>query len=436
MKAALIGVLAAGTAATVAAFAQDGGRGDSGPPVRPLEAPRCSSLIYGGKGSPDALVAASTSLQGRSAEYGIQDSQALKLVFSERGWRAGDFRVGLQICDEMTASRGLSSPVKCSRNAQAFARNRSVLGVVGPKHSACAEAMLPSLNRAAGGPVVLVGASPTHVGLTRPGPGAGGAEPDRYFPPGQRSFVRVLAADDIQGAAAALFAKRDGARSVFVLSSCDCAYGLGVAAAFRAAATRIGLRVTGTAQWSAFASSYRALAERVRRAGADAVYLGGYLENNGVRLIRDLRAVLGSEVALLAPDGFAAPIPIVEGAGSRAEGFTVTIAGVPDEKLPAAGRDFADEFEDRYLSRPRFYSMHTAQAAQILLDAIAGSDGSRADVTRRVLGARVQNGLLGDFEFDRYGDTTLNAIGVYRIEEGRLRLKTVISKPAERVARG
>lgn len=436
MRAAVLGLLAAGTAVAVAAFAQDGGQGGGMPQVRPLDTPRCSSLIYGGQGRPDVLVAASTSLQGRSSEYGVQDSQALKLVFSERGWRAGDLNVALQICDEMTASRGLSSPAKCWRNAQAFTRNPSVLGVVGPKHSACAEAMLPSLNRAAGGPLVLVGGSPTYVGLTRTGPGAGAAEPDTYRPTGQRSFVRVLAADDVQGAAAAVFAKRGGARSVFVLSSCDCDYGLGVAAAFRAAAARIGLRLAGTGHWRATAGSYRILAERVRRSGADAVYLGGYLENNGVRLIKDLRAVLGSAVVLLAPDGFASAAPIVEGAGSVAEGFTVTIAGVPDVRLPSAGREFADEFEARYLSRPRFYSVHTAQAAEILLDAIGGSDGSRSDVTRRVLGMRVEDGLLGDFEFDRYGDTTLNPIGVYRIEEGRLRLKAVISKPAERVARG
>ena len=49
--------------------------------------------------------------------------------------------------------------------------------------------------------------------------------------------------------------------------------------------------------------------------------------------------------------------------------------------------------------------------------------------------ARIEDGLLGDFEFDRFGDTTLNAIAVYRIEEGRLRFTTAISDPAQRLAR-
>jgi len=434
IRAIPIGAVVAATAVAVAAFGQgDEGRG-SIPPVTPVDVPGCSSLIYGGKGRPDVLVAASTSLQGRAAEYGVQESQALKLVFAERGWRAGGLSVGLQICDEMTASSGLSSPVKCRRNARAFARNGSVLGVVGPKHSTCALEMLPILNQAPGGPLVLIGPSSTYLGLTRAGPSAVGGHPEWNFPSGKRSFVRVLPADDVQGAAGALYAKRLGARSVFVLHDC-CLYGYGVAVAFRAAAERIALRVAGTTEWGSDAAVYGALAKGIRRSGADAVYLGGYLESNGVRLIRELRAALGPEVALLAPDGFASPAQIVEGAGSAAEGFALTIAGLPDNELPPAGREFADTFEERFLSRPRSFSVHTAQAAQILLDAIADSGVSRAGVTKRVLRARVEDGLLGDFEFDRHGDTTLNAIGVYRIEEGRMRFKTVISSAAERLAR-
>jgi branched-chain amino acid transport system substrate-binding protein len=271
------------------------------------------------------------------------------------------------------------------------------------------------------------------VGLTRAGPGVQG-DPEWNFPTGQRSFVRVLPADDVQGAAGAQFVKRQDARTVFVLSDC-CTYGVGVAEAFQVAAERLGLRVVGNEEWDPNASNYRGLAERIRRVGADAVYLGGYLESNGLRLIEDLRATLGPEVTLLGSDGFAAPAQIVEGVGLAAEGFAWTFAGLPNNDLPPAGRAFADTFEERFLSRPRAFSVHTAQAAQILLDAIADSGGSRAEVTKRVFRARIEDGLLGDFEFDRFGDTTLNTIGVYRIEEGRLRFKTAISVPAERLAR-
>jgi hypothetical protein len=44
------------------------------------------------------------------------------------------------------------------------------------------------------------------------------------------------------------------------------------------------------------------------------------------------------------------------------------------------------------------YSITTAQATEVLLKAIAASDGSRASVTRNMFRTRVKNGVLGSFQ--------------------------------------
>jgi ABC-type branched-subunit amino acid transport system substrate-binding protein len=193
--------------------------------------------------------------------------------------------------------------------------------------------------------------------------------------------------------------------------------------------------VAGTAAWDSDARNYGALAERIRDAGADTVYLGGFVSNNGVRLIEDLRETLGSDILIIGPDGFATPGLIVEGAGPDAEGFTWTIPTLPNEELPAPGRELAADFEERYSSAPCCFAVQAAQSAALILDAIDDSDGSRSQVRDNLLGARVDQGYLGDFEIDRYGDTTLTAIGVYRIEDGRLRFQTAIAPPADLLAR-
>ena len=167
-------------------------------------------MTYGGEGRPDFLIATSSALQGEYTGHGIQIAQALKLVLAERGWRAGEYGVGLQICDEVAASGDAASPAKCRRNAHAFARNRSVLVVHGPLFSSCAIEMARILNRAPGGPLPALSAGPTYLGLTRSGPGVGRDEPEKYFPTGQRSFLRIVPADDAQGAAGALYAKQQG----------------------------------------------------------------------------------------------------------------------------------------------------------------------------------------------------------------------------------
>jgi branched-chain amino acid transport system substrate-binding protein len=411
-----------------------GGSGDraaSRPAARPVAASICGPVTYGGKGRPQVLIVNSGPLQGPMSDHGIQNAQALKLVLAQRGWRAGKLTVGVQVCDEASAASPLPSPAKCARNAKAFAADPSVVVVVGPVSSTCAAAMLPILNGARDGSLPVISMSNTYLGLTRAGPGVVKGHPDEFYPTGEHSFVRMAPADDLQGAASALYAQRLGVRRPYLLHH-DETWGIGVATAFGTAATRLGMDVAGMEQWDRRAHDYKRLAQRVRRARADAVYLAGYaIADNGARLIKDLRATLGPGVPILSPDGFNEPAALVEGAGAGAEGVVITIAAIPMQGLPPAGQRFAREFRRRFGALPCCYSVYTAQATHAVLDAIASSDGSRAGVLRGLFRTRVRGGLLGDFAIDRYGDTTLTEIAVYRVHGARLRLVTTIKPSAD-----
>ena len=414
-----------------------GGDDDTAPATRPVvavEASGCSPVTYEGEGRPDFLIGTSTLLTGAFSNHGIQVSQALRMVLDERDWRAGDYRVGLQICGESVGGADASSAARCRRNARLFARNRSVLVVHGPLFSSCAAEMIPILNRAPGGPLAQTAAGPTYLGLTRQGPGVGRGEPERFYPTGKRSFARIVPPDDATGAAAAVFAKQQDARAVFALDD-GLPYGFGVAEAFARASEALGLEVVGRAKWNPKSRNYRALAERVRRSGADAVYLGGYIFNNGAQVIRDLRAALGPDAELLGPDAFNDLDELVEGAGAAAEGFAPMIAVLPNDELPDVGRKFASRFEERYGARPCCFSVHTAETARMMLDAIAESGGSREKVRELLFESPVEDSYVGDFEIDPYGDTTLSRVAVYRLEDGRLRFQTAITPPRRLLAR-
>jgi branched-chain amino acid transport system substrate-binding protein len=394
----------------------------------------CSPMTYGGPGRPNLVIVSVGTLQGATKDHGVQNAQSVKLVLGQRGWRAGPHTVGLQVCDEASARTGMSDAPKCGRLAKVLARDRSVVGVIGPVSSSCALAMLATLNRAPGGPVPLISMSNTYLGLTRGGPGVAPGDPARQYPSGRRNYLRVVPADDTQGVAIAVYARRLGVHRPFALHD-GSAYGAGLAAAFVTAAKRLGMDAGGSLEWNPRARSYAPLAARLRRAGADAVFLGGVVDNNGAALIKDLRDGLGPHATILGGDGFNQPATIVEGAGSRAEGVVVAIASVPDRLLPPAGRRFAAQFEQRYGTRPCCYAVHTGEAAGILVDAIAASDGSRDAVLDRLFRTRVRDGLLGSFTFDRYGDTSLSTQALYRIERGKLRFVTVLSPSAELLSR-
>ena len=70
-----------------------------------------------------------------------------------------------------------------------------------------------------------------------------------------------------------------------------------------------------------------------------------------------------------------------------------------------------------------------AQAAEVLLDAIARSDGTRAVVVEELFNTRVTGGILGSFSFDRYGDITPATVGLYSIRNGALVLDGVVRVP-------
>jgi branched-chain amino acid transport system substrate-binding protein len=414
-------------AALAGACGDSGNRQPTPRAARPVSTSICGPVTYGGKGRPQLLIANSGALQGPTSDHGIQNAQAVKMVLAQRGWRAGEYTVGVQVCDEASAATSLPSPTKCARNAKAFAADPSVVVVLGPVTSTCAGAMLPIVNRAPGGPLPVVGMSETYLGLTRAGPGVARGHPNAFYPTGERSFVRLAPADDLQAAASALYAQRLGVRRPYVLHH-DETWGIGLATAFSTAARRLGMDVAGTDQWDRRAHDYRRLADGIRRTGADSVYLAGYaVADNGAQLIKDLRRKLGPGAAILSPDGFNEPAALVEGAGILAEGVIITIAAIPTQKLPAAGLRFAREFEQRFGALPCCYSVYTAQATHALLNAIAASDGSRAGVLRNLFRTRVRGGLLGDFAIDRYGDTTLTEIAVYRVHGARLRLATTIT---------
>ena len=125
------------------------------------------------------------------------------------------------------------------------------------------------------------------------------------------------------------------------------------------------------------------------------MFLGGLIDENGAQVIKDKVAVLGpndGDVKLFAPDGFTTQQTIDE-APEAAAGMFMSVAGVPIDEFEGAGAEFAEALKPRLGGKPIDpYAIYGAQAAQVMLDAIAASDGSRADVIAKMFEAKVKDG--------------------------------------------
>jgi branched-chain amino acid transport system substrate-binding protein len=414
-------LLVAAVGAGVLAFAAAGCGGDSGGggggEATALPSASCGAIRFEGDGTPDVLIASDLPLQGANRSLTTEMAQAVEFVLEQADFEAGGKTVGYQSCDDSTAQAGSWDSAKCSSNARSYANNESVIGVVGTFNSGCAKLEIPVANRAPNGPLAYVSPANTYPGLTISGPGTEPGEPDNYYPSGERNYARVVWNDQFQGAADAEFAKAQGLKKVYVLTDKE-TYGNGIATLFGQYAKKLGITVLpGTPQaWDKAASSYDAIASKIKASGADSVFLGGIICNNGGKLIKDLRAGLGPDVQLFGPDGFTPISATIEGSGGASEGMYITQPGIPPDQLTGSGKEFVDAFKAKIGHEPDPYSLYAAQAAQVLLASIDDAKADRSKVAQELFNRTVTDGVLGDFMIDENGDTTLGTVSVWQVK--------------------
>jgi branched-chain amino acid transport system substrate-binding protein len=291
-----------------------------------------------------------------------------------------------------------------------------VVGVIGPFQSGCARLMLPILNEL---PIAFVSPSNTDVGLTHQGPGSVSNEPDHYFPSGVRTYVRIVPPDDVQGRAGAKTMAGLGVTKVCVLDD-QSEYGKGIADAFVLAAHDVGLEVVCRSAWRYRRERhYLKLMEKVEASGADGIYVGGISDDGGAQLIQDKLAVVGDNeaVKLLVSDGFVVNELFDEAGSATLEGMYGTTPVFSPQDLTGAGVAFVAAYAAKY-GEPKTYTAYAAAAAQVLVDAIGRSDGTRADIAAKLLETTIEDGIVGPVSFDPNGDRVNAPVAILQARDG------------------
>jgi branched-chain amino acid transport system substrate-binding protein len=395
--------------------------------VEPVASTSCGQLLYEGEGDPDVIVVSDLPLRGIGGETTRLMVDTIEFVIRERDFRAGEHRVGYQSCND-TVGEEPFDPGLCRLNAEAYVEAAHVVGIIGPWNSGCAYEQIPILSRTEAGPLAMVSPAATNPELTRPVTGQPSG--NVLYEDGVRNFARVVTHEHAQGIAAAYLAARSGAKRAAVLQQdLRDTYVRGLALPFLRAARELGLQTTRL-EWE-HRGSYVALARSVARSRPDVVYLAGLTQVNALRLVRDLRAALPARVRLLAPDGFAFG-DVIGALRATGDGLLVTVPGTPVDELPPAGQAFLRRFgRAPVVELGQLGAPEAAQATEVLLDAIARSDGGRASVVEELFRTKIENGILGSFSFDRFGDVVPATIGVYRAEGGKLVVHGVVRVPLD-----
>jgi DNA-binding SARP family transcriptional activator/ABC-type branched-subunit amino acid transport system substrate-binding protein len=381
------------------------------PPANgPLPQSSCGPLVYGGPGKPEFIVASDLALHGSSGISTRPMASAVEELIRERGFRAGRYRIGYQSCDDSTTQSGAFDWARCVANARAYGSDLNVIGVVGTYNSACASVEIPILDRAHDGPVALVSPSNTNGGLTISS--LYNSSGYVLYPGTIRNYARVIAPEQIQYAADAVLEKRLDATRIAVLDDGD-PYAIQTDRWFTYAATRLDLDVVRI-PWNAKHPNPGRIVNLVRASRANGIFVAAGGLPTAARTVAVLNARFGKLLPIVVTDWFF-PLPLFRQlAHGSLDGVYVSNPGEPNSSLTSTGRRFVS----RVGSSVSYTAAYGGAAAEVLLDAIARSNGTRTSVAHALFQTRIRNGILGNLTINSNGDPITAPVTIFRFRTG------------------
>jgi branched-chain amino acid transport system substrate-binding protein len=340
----------------------------------------------------------SVPLHGESAQEGRANVNGAKLALADSGGEAGGIDVEAIYVDDTSGEgrRARWDPVIVADNARRAAQDSSAIAYIGELESGATRTSLPITNEAM---MLHVSPGSTAVDLVEEAPGSDDV-PELTQPTGERTFGRVIPDDEVQAAAGAKWARALGYERV-------------------AADSRGG--EFGKTVTEEFLEEAEALGLSVARRG-ELTYIGGEPEEVVVPLERYL-----PEEDLMFTDAFLSPFVRY----SALEGDRITSAAQDPEQLPPAGQEFVRGYEREFGERPDRYAAYGYEAMAVVLDSIerAAEPDDRSDVIDAFFATEDRESVLGTYSIDELGNTTLDAISGYRVEDGRPVFESALRAP-------
>jgi branched-chain amino acid transport system substrate-binding protein len=375
-----------------------------------------ASTSSGGKGAVD--IYSSLPLQGASTAQTDPMVNGMKLALEQAGGKAGQLSVSYTSLDDSTAAAGKWDPAQCAANARKVAQDSKAVYYMGEFNSGCSEVSIPILNQAG---IAQVSPANTYVGLTTNEPGSAPGEPQKYYPTGTRTYLRIVPRDSIQAAADLVAMKEAGCTRVAVANDKE-AYGSGLAALIELEKGFYGVTVSSNTGIDPTAPNFRSYAATIKGEGADCFFFAGIVSNGAVQITKDVNAAIPT-AKIFGGDGVCTSTYTNAKEGGVPASIDrlleCTVATQSLTAYPGGRNPFLSAYIAKYhVANPDPYAIYGYEDMKLGLETIAslGSRGNDKSAVREALFAiRSRNSVLGTYGFDANGDTTLKAYGLYKV---------------------
>ena len=378
----------------------------------------------GGKVKGNSLtIYSSLPKQGSTRPQALAIENGAKLALRRVGGKVGKYKITYKQLDDASAQAGQWDAGPTSANARKAAQDKSTIAYLGEYNSGASAISIPILNDAG---IPQVSPANTAVGLTTNEPGADKGEPDKYYPTGKRTYLRVVPRDSIQGAALATVMKEDGCKSVSIVNDKQ-VYGLGLSKNTANSAKEQGIKVLGNDGYDPKAPNYRSLAQKIKGSNPDCLFESAVQDSNGIQMAKDLMTA-NPDAKLYGPDGLAISTFVDPKKGgipaNLAPRVKLTVATLAPDQYPPEGRKFFKDYERTFKeAHPDPYAIYGYECMSVVLDAIkkAGSKGNdRSEVLKQLKDTKNRKSVLGTYSFDENGDSTITDYGLYTVKGGKL----------------
>jgi len=226
------------------------------------------------------------------------------------------------------------------------------------------------------------------------------------------NVFRVCGRDDQQGEVAGGYLATQYAGKKIAILHDKTAYGKGLADETRKYMNKAGLKEAMYEAYTAGEKDYTALVSKMKLAGINVVYVGGYHTEAGliVRQMRDqgMKTQLVSGDALVTKEYW-------QVTGKAGEGTLMTFS--PDPRKSAAAKDIVAKFRAKKIE-PEGYVLYTYAAIQAWAQAATSAKSIAADKVIAKLNTMEFSTVLGKFKFNKKGDPNLPPYKFYRWSNG------------------
>jgi branched-chain amino acid transport system substrate-binding protein len=305
-------------------------------------------------------------------------------------------------------------------NVQKMLGDNKFLGMIGPYNSAVAEAEIPIANAQH---FVMISPSNTRECLTADFSYCK-IHPAELRKSGPNNYWRVVTRDDYQGPAMSDYAfKTLNLKSVGVLDD-STVYGKGIADNFEKRFKELG----GTTKRDSYkvdqTTDFRSKLVAFKNAGMLGVYAGGTIDQN-ICVPKAQMKSIGWDVPYMGGDGLEETDCIDQASGNEANLYA-TSAGAEATQIPGA-KATIDAYRKVFTGPNDLggYTMQAFDATNVLMTAIdkamsanSGNVPSREQVRSQMAQIKGFKGVIGTYDFDANGDTSLKIVSIYQVQAG------------------